>query len=355
LIIQLFLDKFFMKFLLQAHHLYQFRLKFQHSLVGIVMFFLGSGNFIELSAQDPVYSQFMFNQVCFNPAFAGSSPYPRVASGYRNQWPGIDKAYVSYYASYDQFVNWLDGGLGINISRDVQGKGVFSKTAMDLMYSFPIEINGDLIVNFGIQGSLVQKKLSGASLVLPDQDPYQGTSQQEIIPDQSKLYPDFSAGTTFRIKEQYQINFSVYHLNTPNEMIGAEKFSTPVSYNFQLLGQFPGNQKNRNEKKTTTLQPGLMVQLQKANTYFGWGSNISVAPFIGGLWLRNNFSLNFNTFIILVGYVHSGLSLVYSYDLWVPKNDQGIKNYGAHEVTFAYLFQYNDPRKKMRIVKCPKF
>ena len=343
-----------MKFLLLINNLYHCKiLKPRYLLVGMFIFYTGS---VKLSAQDPVFSQFMFNQLCFNPAFAGSLPYPRFTSGYRNQWPGLDRAYVSYYASYDQFVNWLDGGVGVNISRDVQGKGVFSKTAMDLMYSFPIEINRDLIVSLGLQASLVQKKLSASDLVLPDQNPYESSTQQEFIPNQDKLYPDFSAGTTFRIKEQYQINFSVYHLNKPNEMIGTEqKFSTPVSCDIQFFGRFPGNQNSRSEKSTTTLQPGLMAQIQKANTYVGWGSNITVSPFIGGIWLRNNLSLNLNTFIFLAGYTHSGLSLVYSYDLWVPKNDQGIKNYGAHEVTFIYLFQYNDTRKKMRIVKCPKF
>jgi len=319
-------------------------------------FFYEFCDFNNLSAQDPVFSQFMFNQINFNPAFAGNIPYPRFICGYRNQWPELGNAYVSYYASYDQFVNWLGGGAGINLSRDVQGKGVFSKTSLDLMYSYPIEVSNNLMVNLGLLGGFVQKKISGAGLLLPDQNPYQSSSQQEYIADQSKLYPDFAVGTTFRIHEQYQINFSVYHLNNPNETMGSgNKYLTPVCYNLQLLGRFQAKQRNRSNDAGTSIQPGLMAQLQKTNIFFGGGSNVLFSSFMGGVWFRNNISLNINSFIFLAGYTHSGLSLYYSYDLWVPKNNQSFKNYGSHEVTFIYLFQYNDPKKKMRTIKCPKF
>lgn len=330
---------------------------YRNVLIGLALTYLyGFSDFCKVSAQDPVFSQFMFNQLSFNPAFAGNIPYPRFICGYRNQWPQLGNTYVSYYASYDQFVNWLGGGAGINLSRDVQGKGVFSKTSCDLMYSFPIEFSNDLIVNLGLQAGLTQKSVSGTDLVLPDQNPFQSSTQQEFIPNQSKIYPDFAAGTTFRIHEQYQINFSVYHLNNPKETMGSEnKFLSPVCYNLQILGKFPAKKGNRNDETGTSIQPGVMAQMQRGNIFFGGGTNVLFSSFMGGIWFRNNISLNINSYIFLAGYTHSGLSLYYSYDLWVPKNNQGFKNYGAHEVTFIYLFQYNDPRKKMRTIKCPKF
>ena len=98
-----------------------------------------------------------------------------------------------------------------------------------------------------------------------------------------------------------------------------------------------------------------MGQIQKSNNFFGWGSNFLYSSFTGGVWFRNNTSFTLNTFVLMAGYSQSGFSIYYSYDCWLPKNDQQVKNYGAHEVTFIYLLQYNDPRKKMRTVKCPKF
>ncbi|HEY4789010.1 MAG TPA: PorP/SprF family type IX secretion system membrane protein, partial [Bacteroidales bacterium] len=166
-----------------------------HLRVALVLaLILGTGCFSELHSQDPIFSQFMFNQLYFNPAFAGNTPYPRLIGGYRNQWPGIGNAYVSYYASFDQYVDALDGGLGLGITKDNQAGGVFTKTAFDLIYSHPIEFTYDITANLGFQASLVQKKVNGSGVTLGDQSPYQTTTVQEVIPDQSKIYADFSAG-----------------------------------------------------------------------------------------------------------------------------------------------------------------
>ena len=310
---------------------------------------------IGIHAQDPLFSQFMFNQLYFNPAFAGNTQYPRLISGYRNQWPGIGNAFVTYYASYDQYSDLVKGGVGLGMTRDIQGDNVFSKTSFDLMYSFPVEFNSNLSANLGLEASLVQKSLDGSSLIFNDQNPYQTPTITENIPNQSKVFPDFSAGASFLYKEQYQINFSVNHLNKPNEMAGYTYiYPSSMRFNIQVLAQYPSKRRNRDNHKIV-FRPGLMTQIQRTNNFFGWGSNVLFSSFTGGLWVRNNASLTINSFTLLAGYSQSGFSIYYSYDGWLPKNYQHVKNYGAHEVTFIYLFQYNDPRKKMRIVKCPKF
>lgn len=317
---------------------------------------LGFTNNSLVRGQDPVFSQFMFNQLYFNPAFVGNTQYPRFVSGYRNQWPGIGNAYVTYYASFDRYFDLVKGGLGLGMSRDVQGDNVFSKTSFDFMYSFPVEFSSNLAANFGLQASVVQKKINGSSLSFGDQSPFQNPAPApEYIANQSKSYPDFSAGASFLYKEQYQFNFSVNHLNKPNEMTGSfYTYPSPMRINIQVLAQYPSKKTNRDAQRII-FRPGLMAQVQKTNNFFGWGSNVLFSTFTGGLWFRNDASMTLNTFTLLAGYSQSGYSFYYSYDCWLPKNYQHVKNYGAHEVTFIYLFQYNDPRKKMKTVKCPKF
>jgi type IX secretion system PorP/SprF family membrane protein len=324
-------------------------------IIAITIIFLGILN--KTHAQDPLFSQFMFNQLYFNPAFAGNTQYPRIIGGYRNQWPGLNNAYSSYYASFDHYFESLNGGVGLAITRDVQGNGVFSKTSFDVMYSYPVELNKNMSANLGLQASVVQKNVNGSKVLLGDQNPFTTSPplSQEIIPDQSKIYPDFSAGISFLYKEQYQINLSVHHLNTPNEMAGSSYiFLSPLRFTIQVMAQYPSKKTNR-ERERLFFKPGIMTQFQKTNNSFEWGSNLLYSSLIGGLWFRNNASLTLNSFILLAGYSQSGFSLYYSYDFWFPGNYQTVKNYGAHEVTFIYLFQYNDPRKKMRTIKCPNF
>ena len=65
--------------------------------------------FFTIQAQDPLFTQFFSNALYLNPAMAGRDLSPRVHSTYRNQWPGINKAYVTYNLEYDQFAPDLRG------------------------------------------------------------------------------------------------------------------------------------------------------------------------------------------------------------------------------------------------------
>jgi len=65
-----------------------------------------------LFAQDPIFSQFYANPLYLNPAMAGSSVCPRLIFNYRNQWPAISGTYITYNASYDQYVDNISGVSG---------------------------------------------------------------------------------------------------------------------------------------------------------------------------------------------------------------------------------------------------
>ena len=68
---------------------------------------------LSLNDQDPEFTQFYAAPVYLNPAFAGSARCPRVGFNYRNQWPALQKTYITYAASYDQHIDALSGGLGL--------------------------------------------------------------------------------------------------------------------------------------------------------------------------------------------------------------------------------------------------
>src|SRR3954466_15447521 len=53
-------------------------------------------------AQDPHFSQFFSSPMTLNPAFTGKfDGVVRAAANYRNQWPTINRAYITGTASID--------------------------------------------------------------------------------------------------------------------------------------------------------------------------------------------------------------------------------------------------------------
>ena len=51
---------------------------------------------------------------------------------YRNQWPNISGTYVTYAASYDQHIEAINGGIGINVMQDDQARGTLKSTSVNL-------------------------------------------------------------------------------------------------------------------------------------------------------------------------------------------------------------------------------
>ena len=71
-----------------------------------------------IQSQDPVFTQFFANALQLNPGLAGRDLSPRFHTTYRNQWPGLNNAFITYNIEYDQFADKLHGGLGFQLLHD---------------------------------------------------------------------------------------------------------------------------------------------------------------------------------------------------------------------------------------------
>ncbi|NOR87837.1 MAG: type IX secretion system membrane protein PorP/SprF, partial [Bacteroidales bacterium] len=148
-------------------------------------------------AQDPIFSQFYANPLYLNPALAGSALTPRLTLNYRNQWPSLDANFVTYGASYDQYMPSINSGVGISFLTDRAGQGVLVSGGISAVYSYRLKINREMFVNFGVKASFFQGKLDWNSLTFGDQ--YNSISglvypTEETPPSStSKSIVDFSA------------------------------------------------------------------------------------------------------------------------------------------------------------------
>ena len=71
--------------------------------------------------QDAQYSQYMFNGIYINPAYAGYKEVLNVYSFYRSQWTGITGAPKSMSLAVDAIANSGNVGLALQVSSDKLG------------------------------------------------------------------------------------------------------------------------------------------------------------------------------------------------------------------------------------------
>ena len=74
----------------------------------LLIFLLAMVTALETMAQDPQFTQFYASPMFLNPAFTGLTYEHRFTANYRNQWPGIKKAFSTYMATYDYNISNLN-------------------------------------------------------------------------------------------------------------------------------------------------------------------------------------------------------------------------------------------------------
>ncbi len=319
---------------------------------------------LDAQAQDPHFTQFYANPIYLNPAFAGSARCPRINLNYRNQWPALRKTYITYSASYDQHVDLISGGIGLNILNDKAGEGTLSTTNISGIYAYQLNISRDFSIRLGLQATYVQKKLAWDLLHFGDQiDPRYGYiyPTQESRPNESRSFTDFSAGLLAYSSTVYG-GVAVNHLTEPDEAFIVEGSSElPRKITAHLGAMLPvGNtgsyRFSQHRDEGTFISPNIVYQQQVSFNYLNVGAYFLRSPIIGGLWYRGNLDggLKSESIIALVGIQKGLIKFGYSYDITISKLGNNTTG-GAHEVGFGMQFECRPKKKRFRTISCPSF
>lgn len=156
--------------------------------------------------QDAQYSQYMFDGLYINPAYAGYKQDVYLQSFYRSQWTGLDGAPRSFSVAVDGAVNDGKVGLGFLLAQD--RIGAQSSLAAYANYDYRIQIgdNPESRLSFGIGAGFVQAGINGSDLhAAQSGDNYVQAGYQ------SSLLPDARAGVLYT-NESFFAGFSVDNL-----------------------------------------------------------------------------------------------------------------------------------------------
>lgn len=316
-----------------------------------ILFFLFMAGGVGVSAQDPVFSQFYLAPTQLNPAFVGNTHGPNFYLNYRNQWPSIDKAYVTYAASYDQFFRDMHSGFGFTLMADDAGNGILQTNKILLQYSYRIRVNRQLSVKGGIEAGAVQHRLAWDQLLFYDQlDPEFGSvtpggttiPTAEQPPDNTVLYyPDISFGIALYSSRFYG-GVVLKHLNTPEnsfyENTNNLNSGLPLRYTFHAGGQFSPAGKNYREGDLF-FSPNIMFVGQGAFRQLNVGVFGGLGPIFGGVAYRHARSTP-DAFIASVGFRMGVLRIGYSYDITI--SELSVSSGGAHEIGVNFIMSSPD-------------
>jgi len=130
------------------------------SLKVLIVFFIG---LINLTAQqDNLYTQFMYNKLGLNSAYAGNDDALCITGIVRDQWAGFEGSPKAQALSVN-FPGFGKVGLGLNISR--QSIGVSEKITIEGIYAYRFKVkNGSFSMGMSFSGRSYSKDFSDPNL-----------------------------------------------------------------------------------------------------------------------------------------------------------------------------------------------
>ena len=158
-----------------------------------------------VAQQDFHYTQFMFNKLSFNPAYAGTKEAWCLSGIYRRQWFGIDRAPQTATLNVHGAVAKNRVGLGLSVSYDEIGFANRVATETNYSYIIPFEKN-KAFLSFGLRAGLYYNEIRWDEADLID-------AGDNAIPQTTtcRLMPNFGAGVYYQSAKWYA-GLSVPHL-----------------------------------------------------------------------------------------------------------------------------------------------
>lgn len=146
--------------------------------------------------QDPVVSQYMFNGLLLNPAYAGSKEYFSTTMLCRTQWTGWEGAPFTQVFTFHNLLKDQVSGTGLTISND--HLGVTNQTDISGSYAYHIRFSENAALSLGLKGGLSYYKADLNKLIYWDTDDQVFTKGV-----QRNLVPNVGTGAYFYTRKFY--------------------------------------------------------------------------------------------------------------------------------------------------------
>ena len=296
----------------------------------IILAFILFCNLAAFAQQDPLFTQYMFNKLLVNPAYAGSRENFTIDMLNRTQWVNIDGAPETFTISAHTAMRNKNVGLGAYMFRDVLGPT--NNTGIMGTYAYRLYL-GRSSLAFGLQFGLKYFDFNWSEIRTKDPD-YLFDPQ-----DIRRVTPDANFGVYWQSNRAFfgvsskQLLGNAYGYSIKD---GKSSFST-LTRHFYMMG---GIALPLDEK--IIFRPSVMAKYTP-NAPMQLDFNAS-ALFSNFFWVGVSFRTG-NAITFLTEFkISERMKLGYSYDLYI--NELQPVNYGSHEIRVAFEFPLYESRMR---------
>jgi len=267
----------------------------------------------------------MFNNMVFNPAFAGMSGGISITGLIREQWFGFKDsdgnkvAPETLFLTVDAPIRAIHGGIGGMVSQDKLG--FFKNTTLKIGYAYKAEV-GSGILSAGVQLGFQNGKFDYSKFKPVS------TSDPLLQGDQAKsdMIFDLAVGVYYRVPEKFYIGLS------GDQLLQSKGSNTQYRLNrtFYLTGGYQWDIPNH---PAFQLQPSAFVMFDGTTFQFSlsglvWYNN----KFYGGLAYRFEDAVS-----VLAGLTIKGFRIGLAYDVGISKMMK--YSNGSFEVMLNYVLK----------------
>ena len=304
----------------------------KHNFLIIILVVLTTKAF---SQQDPMYTQYMYNTLSVNPAYAGSREALSVTGLFREQWIGIDGAPSTQSLILHSPIYNDNMGIGLSVVNDRVGP--IHQTMLFADYSYTIQVTDDAGLSFGLKAgvNLLQADLTSLN--------HYQDGDQAIHNVDNRLLPNVGVGVYYHTYKGY-IGLSVpkllqqrivdYNYGNLTENIERRHYFLIGGYVFDLSDD-------------VKFKPSFLVKaVQGAPLSVDLSANFFFNDKFG-IGLAHRFDDSFSG--LLQYYVTPQFRIGYAYDFTMTE----LRHYnsGSHELMVGYDFIFVDDTR----IRSPRF
>lgn len=279
---------------------------------------------VSYAQQDAQFTQYMYNTININPAYAGSRGAMSIFALHRTQWVGLDGAPVTNTVSMNTPINGSNLGLGVSLVNDKIGPTTENAISADLSYT--IQTSEDWKLSFGMKATANLFDLDVTKL-----NPV--NANDPTLQNYSKFNPNIGAGVYLHSENAY-VGLSVPNFFQTNRYSDNEVAIFKEKINYYLIAGVVYELSD-----SVKFKPALLTKMVK-----GAPLQVDVS---GNFMLYDKFTLGVAyrwsaAMSAMVGFqVSEGMYIGYGYD----RETTNLNNYnsGSHEIFLRYeIFKNND-------------